>query len=126
MLRKAKSSKLVEWTRKPQRPPRKASRREDLLRSGGFPTPGTCHNDQNSGKPLSKCRTPLERLLLGLLSQCGYGAPRLLRDPQGHTAGEAGLEPEPAEHFLLCSFYKHLLATREDFGQKNRTDSSRS
>lgn len=42
--------------------------------------------------------------------------------PQGHTAGEAGLGPEPAEHFLLCSFYKHLLAAREYFGQKNRTD----
>lgn len=50
---------------------------------GGFPTPRTCHNDQNSDKPLSKCRAPLERLLLGLLSQCGYGDPRLLRDPPG-------------------------------------------
>lgn len=49
-------------------------------------------------------------------------SPQAAQRPQGHTAVEAGLGPEAAENFLLCSFYKHLLATQGYFGWKIRTD----
>lgn len=84
MLRKAKSSKLVEWTRKPPRPPKKAGGREDLLGSwGAFQHPGPVTMMGTVTNPSRNARSHWT------------GSPRLLRDPKVTQEMRQGWDHSP-------------------------------